>query len=66
MFVFQVLAIQMVIIVHYSDPQYNLFFSLQSGNIVKINHGRLTLCEVTAQVLAKCFDILGLKYVEKM
>lgn len=36
------------------------------GNVVKINHGRLTLCEVTAKVLAKCFDILGLKYVEKM
>jgi arginyl-tRNA synthetase len=39
---------------------------LQSGNVVKINYGRLTLCEITAQVLAKCFDILGLKFVEKM
>jgi len=37
-----------------------------SGNIVKVDHGRLALCEVTAKVLAKCFEILGLKYVEKM
>ena len=38
----------------------------KSGEIVKINMGRIILCEVTAKVLAKCFDILGLTLVEKM
>ena len=34
--------------------------------IVKINKERVILCEVTAMVLAKCFDILGLEPVERM
>ena len=38
----------------------------KSGSIVKINMGRMVLCEVTAKILAKCFDILGLVPVEKM
>ena len=38
----------------------------KSGEIVKINMGRIKLCEVTAKVLAKCFDILGLNPVQKM
>ena len=38
----------------------------KSGEIVKINMGRIILCEVTAKVLAKCFNILGLTPVEKM
>ena len=37
-----------------------------SKEIVKINKDRVVLCEVTAMVLAKCFDILGLEPVEKM
>merc|ERR1712112_284999 len=36
------------------------------GNIVKINWPRILLCEATANVLATCFDILGLKPVQKM
>ena len=38
----------------------------QTGEIVKINTGRIILCEVTAMILAKCFDILGLEPVERM
>jgi arginyl-tRNA synthetase len=38
----------------------------KSGEIVNINMGRIILCEVTAKILAKCFDILGLTPVEKM
>jgi len=38
----------------------------QSGTIQKIHYGRLILCEATANVLKAGFDILGLKYVEKM
>jgi len=34
--------------------------------IVKINKDRVVLCEVTAMILAKCFDILGLNPVERM
>lgn len=38
----------------------------KSGEIIKINLGRIVLCEVTAKILAKCFDILGLTPVQKM
>lgn len=37
-----------------------------TGEIKNINMGRILLCEVTAMVMAKCFDILGLKPVSKM
>lgn len=37
-----------------------------SGEIVKVNYDRLLLCEATANVLALCFNILGLKPVQKM
>ncbi|KAG5888383.1 hypothetical protein JTB14_035689 [Gonioctena quinquepunctata] len=37
-----------------------------SGDIVKVNHGRILLAEATAMVLEKCFDIIGLKAVAKM
>ena len=38
----------------------------KSGEILKINMGRIVLCEMTAKILAKCFDILGLTPLEKM
>ncbi|XP_038222253.1 arginine--tRNA ligase, cytoplasmic [Zerene cesonia] len=38
----------------------------KSGNIVKIFYERLMLCEVTARVMTKCFDILGIQTVSKM
>lgn len=38
----------------------------KSGNIVKIFYERLMLCEVTAKVMQKCLDILGLTTVSKM
>lgn len=37
-----------------------------SGDVVKINVGRILLADVTAQVMKKCFDILGIKTVSKM
>ncbi|XP_025831691.1 arginine--tRNA ligase, cytoplasmic-like [Agrilus planipennis] len=37
-----------------------------SGDIVKVNVGRILLTEVTALIMAKCFDILGVKPVSKM
>lgn len=37
-----------------------------SGDIVKVNNGRILLTEATAIIMAKCFDILGLKCVSKM
>lgn len=37
-----------------------------SGDIVKVNHGRILLAEATALIMGKCFDILGLKPVSKM
>lgn len=38
----------------------------KSGEIVKINSGRVLLSEVTAQILAKSFDILGLKPISRI
>ncbi|XP_071521110.1 arginine--tRNA ligase, cytoplasmic isoform X1 [Panulirus ornatus] len=38
----------------------------ETGKIVKINMGRLMLCEATATVMEKCFAILGIKTVERM
>ena len=38
----------------------------KSGEVTKIHMGRMILCEVTAKVLAKCFDILGITPVQKM
>ena len=38
----------------------------KSGTIVKWNWSRLLLCEATAATLATCFNILGLKQVQKM
>lgn len=38
----------------------------KDGNIVAINYTRIMLCEVTATVMAKCFDILGIRTVSKM
>lgn len=38
----------------------------KSGNIVKIFYERLMLCEVTAKVMERCLDILGIKTVSKM
>lgn len=38
----------------------------KTGKVVKINWSRILLCDATAQVLATCFHILGLKPVQKM
>ncbi|XP_028573321.2 arginine--tRNA ligase, cytoplasmic [Podarcis muralis] len=38
----------------------------QTGKIVKVNMWRMLLCEATAAVMAKGFDILGIKPVQKM
>jgi len=37
-----------------------------TGEIKSINMGRLLLCESTANVMEKCFQILGIKTVNKM
>ncbi|CAH0694734.1 unnamed protein product [Spodoptera exigua] len=38
----------------------------KEGKIVKIIYERLMLCEITARVMEKCLDILGIKTVSKM
>ncbi|KAJ8676252.1 hypothetical protein QAD02_012038 [Eretmocerus hayati] len=38
----------------------------KTGEIVKVNMGRILLTEVTAMMLEQCFSLLGLKPVEKM
>lgn len=38
----------------------------KTGEIIRINSGRVLLAEATARILAKCFDILGLKPVSKI
>ncbi|XP_022130022.2 arginine--tRNA ligase, cytoplasmic [Pieris rapae] len=38
----------------------------KTGNVIKIFYERLMLCEVTARIMTKCFEILGIKTVSKM
>ncbi|XP_068154457.1 probable arginine--tRNA ligase, cytoplasmic [Drosophila tropicalis] len=38
----------------------------KAGQIVKVNHSRILLCEATAIVLRQCFYILGLKPITKI
>lgn len=38
----------------------------KQGEIVKINASRVLLCEATAAVMSQCFDILGLKTLQKI
>lgn len=38
----------------------------QTGEVVKVDMGRVMLCEATASVMAKCFDVLGIQPVQKM
>ncbi|MBN3320632.1 SYRC protein, partial [Atractosteus spatula] len=38
----------------------------KTGEVVKVNMWRMLLCEATAAVMAKGFDILGLKPVQRM
>lgn len=37
-----------------------------AGEVVKVDMGRVILCEATASVMAKCFDILGIQPVQRM
>ncbi|KAM4748563.1 arginine--tRNA ligase, cytoplasmic [Rhinophrynus dorsalis] len=38
----------------------------QTGQIVKVNMSRMLLCDATAAIMAKGFDILGIKPVQRM
>ncbi|KAI5638469.1 tRNA synthetases class I (R) domain-containing protein [Phthorimaea operculella] len=38
----------------------------KEGKVVKIFYERLILCEITAKIMEKCFEILGIKTVSKM
>ncbi|CAH1267869.1 RARS [Branchiostoma lanceolatum] len=38
----------------------------KTGEVIKVNMGRLLLCEVTASILATCFSILGISPVNRM
>lgn len=45
----------------------NLYlYFLFPGEVIKINMWRMLLCEATATIMAKCFDILGINPVQRM
>ncbi|XP_065143398.1 arginine--tRNA ligase, cytoplasmic [Paramisgurnus dabryanus] len=48
------------------DSCYCVEKDRQTGEVVKVNIWRMLLCEATAAVMAKGFDILGLNPVERM
>uniref|UniRef100_A0A8D2MMX5 Arginine--tRNA ligase, cytoplasmic n=1 Tax=Zonotrichia albicollis TaxID=44394 RepID=A0A8D2MMX5_ZONAL len=48
------------------DSCYCVEKDRQTGQIVKVNMWRLLLCEATATIMAKGFDILGIKPVQRM
>lgn len=43
----------------------NYFFA-SADKIVKIHESRILLCVATATIMKTCFDILGIRTVEKM
>ena len=49
----------------YDSLLFTCIFSTK-GEIKSVNMSRLVLCEVTANVLERCFHLLGLKTIEKM
>nr|XP_039257488.1 arginine--tRNA ligase, cytoplasmic-like [Styela clava] len=48
------------------DSCYCIEKDRKTGEIIKINKNRLLLCEATAEIMDRCFHILGLTPVEKM
>ncbi|RXN11590.1 arginine--tRNA cytoplasmic [Labeo rohita] len=48
------------------DSCYCVEKDRQTGEVVKVNMWRMLLCEATAAVMAKGFDILGISPVERM
>uniref|UniRef100_I3N2W3 Arginine--tRNA ligase, cytoplasmic n=1 Tax=Ictidomys tridecemlineatus TaxID=43179 RepID=I3N2W3_ICTTR len=52
-----------IYISHYSNQCLS---SLSSGEVLKVNMWRMLLCEAVAAVMAKGFDILGIKPVQRM
>ncbi|XP_062391978.1 arginine--tRNA ligase, cytoplasmic [Sardina pilchardus] len=48
------------------DSCYCVEKDRQTGEVVKVNMWRMLLCDATAAIMAKCFDILGLTPVQRM
>ncbi|XP_029304171.1 arginine--tRNA ligase, cytoplasmic [Cottoperca gobio] len=48
------------------DSCYCVEKDRQTGTVIKVNMWRMLLCEATASIMAKCFDILGINPVGKM
>lgn len=48
------------------DTCYCIEKDKATGKVVKVNKGRLLLCEATAAIMTKGFHILGIKTVERM
>lgn len=49
-----------------SSPCVKCCLSVVSGKVLKVNMWRMLLCEAVASIMAKGFDILGIKPVQKM
>lgn len=48
------------------DSCYCVEKDRKTGEVVKVNMWRMLLCEATAAIMAKCFDILGITPVSRM
>lgn len=48
------------------DSCYCVEKDRQTGEVVKVNMWRMLLCDATASIMAKCFDILGINPVQRM
>lgn len=58
---------QLSAVLHANKANANtVFIVLCSGEVVKVNMWRMLLCEATAAIMAKCFDILGINPVHRM
>ncbi len=48
------------------DSCYCVTKDRNTGSVVSVDMGRILLCDATAQVLATCFEILGIEPVQRM
>jgi len=51
---------------YFYDNCYCIQKDRETGEIIKIHMDRLLLCEATARVMEKCFNLLGIKTVSRM
>lgn len=51
---------------YFYDKCYCIEKNRETGEVVKVHMNRLLICEASAQIMEKCFELLGIKTVSRM